>query len=60
LTGAGWGGAVLVLVGPAGGAARPELKIAAAIRRSFHQRVGREPSISTISAGPGARRERVI
>jgi galactokinase len=60
LTGAGWGGAVLVLVGPAGGDAQPESKIAAAIRRAFDRRVGREPSISTISAGPGARRERVI
>jgi galactokinase len=60
LTGAGWGGAVLVLVGPermAEGAL--ERRIVEGIRRAFLRAHGREPEIRAVRAGPGARREAV-
>lgn len=60
LTGAGWGGAVIVLVGTARGTERHERAIAAAIRRAFARDYGREPGISVVFPGPGARGERVI
>ena len=60
LTGAGWGGAVIVLVGSAHGTERRERIIAAAIHRAFARDYGREPGISVVRPGPGARCERVI
>ncbi len=60
LTGAGWGGAGLIVVGPAEGTERRERAIAAAIRRAFARAYGREPAMSVVRPGPGARRERVI
>jgi galactokinase len=59
MTGAGWGGAVLVLVGPTRGTARREQAIVAGVRRAFVRNYGREPAISVVSPGPGARSERV-
>jgi galactokinase len=53
LTGAGWGGAAIVLVG------RGEQKIVDAITRAFVKAYGREPAISVIKASAGARVERV-
>jgi galactokinase len=60
MTGAGWGGAVLVVVGPARGTEQREQVIAATVRRAFARAYGREPVISVVQPGPGARRERVI
>jgi galactokinase len=60
LTGAGWGGAVLVLVGPAdttGG--KRERTIVEAVRRAFTRAYRREPTIAAVRPGDGARRERV-
>jgi galactokinase len=59
LTGAGWGGAVLVLAGPSRGSVRRERKIADAIDRAFTRAYRRSPSITVVRAGPGARNERV-
>jgi len=53
LTGAGWGGAAIVLVG------KGEKKIADAITRAFVKAYGREPAISAVKASAGARVERV-
>ncbi len=53
LTGAGWGGAAIVLVG------KGENKIVAAIKRAFVKAYGREPAISDVKASGGARVERV-
>jgi galactokinase len=52
LTGAGWGGAVLVLVDR-----KREASVAAAIRRAFDRAYGREPSITLVRASGGVRRE---
>lgn len=60
LTGAGWGGAVLVLVGPAREAGGPrERGIVAGIRRAFLRAYEREPEITAVRTGPGARSEPV-
>lgn len=54
LTGAGWGGAAIVLVAP-----RREASVGVAIRRAFAERFGREPPISVVRTTRGVRRERV-
>lgn len=54
LTGAGWGGAVLVLV-----ERERAPRVAAAIRRAFARAYGREPPISAVRPGGGARVEQV-
>ena len=60
LTGAGWGGAVLVLVGPADAAdGKRERAIVDAVRRAFTRTYRREPAITAVRPGDGARRERV-
>jgi galactokinase len=56
LTGAGWGGTVLVLL-PRGKAV--EAKVVRAIRRAFKLAFAREPAISSVRASGGVRRERV-
>lgn len=53
LTGAGWGGAAIVLVG------KGEKKIVDAITRAFVKAYGRGPAISVVKASAGARVERV-
>jgi len=52
LTGAGWGGAAIVLVG------KGEKKIVDAIKRAFVKAYGREPAISDVKASAGARPEK--
>jgi len=52
LTGAGWGGAAIVLVG------KGEKKIVDAIKRAFVKAYGREPAISAVQASGGARVEK--
>ena len=52
LTGAGWGGAAIVLVG------KGEKKIVAAIKRAFVKAYGREPAFSDVKASAGARVEK--
>ena len=52
LTGAGWGGAAIVLVG------KGEKKIVDAIQRAFVRAYGREPRISVVNASAGARVEK--
>jgi len=52
LTGAGWGGAAIVLVG------KGEKKIVDAITRAFVKAYGREPAISAVTASAGARVEK--
>ena len=54
LTGAGWGGAAIVLVSP-----KLETRVAEQIRRAFARAYAREPAIMTVRASGGARRERV-
>jgi galactokinase len=54
LTGAGWGGAALVLVDRT-----REARVAAAVRRAFADRYGREPPITVVRAAGGMRRERL-
>jgi len=54
LTGAGWGGAALVLVEP-----RRAAGIAAAIRRAFVEAFGREPGITRVEASGGMHKESV-
>ena len=54
LTGAGWGGAVLVLVDR-----RREARIVAAVRRAFERAFGREPPVSVVRPSGGVRREPV-
>jgi len=53
LTGAGWGGAAIVMVG------KGEKKVVEAITRAFVKAYGREPGISEVAASGGARSERV-
>jgi galactokinase len=53
LTGAGWGGAAIVLVG------KGEQKIVDAVTRAFVKGYGREPTISAVTPSAGARVERV-
>ena len=54
LTGAGWGGAVLVLVDR-----RCEARTLLAIRRAFARAYGREPAFSVVKASGGMRKEPV-
>ena len=57
LTGAGWGGAAIVLVKERGrGSAAP---VAQAIRGAFRKAYGREPEIREVKASAGARTERL-
>ena len=61
LTGAGWGGAVLVLLGT--GEARSgkrEAKVVDEIQRAFRAGYGREPPITVVHPSGGVRRERVV
>jgi galactokinase len=60
LTGAGWGGCVIVLVaaGQRDAAVR-ESAIIGAVSRVFKRAYGREPGVTAVRAGAGARRERV-
>ena len=53
LTGAGWGGAAVVLVGTGA------KKIVAAIERAFAKAHGRKPAITAVSTSAGARVERI-
>ena len=55
MTGAGWGGSAIVLVR----SQKEEEPIAAAIRRAFRRAYGRDPVITPVRAGAGARRESV-
>jgi galactokinase len=60
LTGAGWGGAAIVLVGKGeGGRGTSKTKIAETITRAFVKAYGREPAIREVTASGGARAERV-
>jgi galactokinase len=52
LTGEGWGGAAIVLVG------KGEKKVVDAITRAFVKAYGREPAISEVTASAGARAEK--
>ncbi len=54
LTGAGWGGAVVVLV-----TERRQEHVAAAIRRAFVRAYGREPPITTVKPSGGVRSEAI-
>jgi galactokinase len=53
LTGAGWGGAAIVLVG------KTDKKTAPAIERAFDRAYGRRPPITEVKASAGAHTERV-
>jgi galactokinase len=57
LTGAGWGGAAVVLVGERGAGSRE--RVTAAIQRAFGKAYGREARITEVTASGGARSERV-
>lgn len=57
LTGAGWGGAAIVLVKERGAGSREP--VSDAIRRAFRKAYGHEPSISEVKASAGAHTERV-
>ncbi len=60
LTGAGWGGCVIVLVGAGQrDTTVRELAIIGAVNRAFKRAYGREPAMTAVHAGAGARRERV-
>ena len=60
LTGAGWGGCVLVLVGAGDRAtALREQAVIDAVNRAFTRAYDREPSVRSVRPGAGARRERV-
>ena len=54
MTGAGWGGAALVLIRP-----REAGRMGEAISRDFERRFGRAPAITLLEGGAGARAERV-
>jgi galactokinase len=56
LTGAGWGGAVVVLLERGAGS---EERVKTAIERAFVKAYGREPRISEVKASGGAKVERV-
>jgi galactokinase len=53
LTGAGWGGAAIVLIG------KGDRKTAPAIERAYERAYGRVPAISEVHASAGVRAERV-
>lgn len=59
LTGAGWGGNVLVLIGSPRGGERREAMIRRRIAAAFARHFGREPTITSVAARAGARRERL-
>ncbi|MGH7530250.1 MAG: galactokinase [Gemmatimonadales bacterium] len=59
LTGAGWGGAAIVLLGSGDGGSGKGKRIAEQIRVAFRKAHGREPAIAVISAGGGMRAERM-
>ena len=60
LTGAGWGGAVIVLLGKReGGGGKGERSVAEAITRAFQRAYGREPTITPVRPSGGVRREPV-
>jgi galactokinase len=60
LTGAGWGGAVLVLLGKGTGErGRNEAKVVREIRRAFNAAYRREPPIDVVVPSGGVRREPV-
>ncbi len=61
LTGAGWGGAVLVLLGTGeANSGKRETKVVAEIQRAFRAAYGREPPITVVRPSGGVRRERVV
>src|SRR5205823_15106352 len=61
LTGAGWGGAVLVLLAKGTGKrGNNEAKVTREIRRAFRAVYGREPAIDVVHPSGGVRRERVF
>ena len=61
LTGAGWGGAVLVLLGKGEGRrGKGEAKVVREIQHAFAAAYGREPGISAVHPSGGVRRERVF
>ena len=57
LTGAGWGGAAIVLVKERGAASAE--RVAEAIRAAFREAYGREPEIRPVKSSAGVRTERV-
>src|SRR2546425_312877 len=60
LTGAGWGGAVIVLLGKGeGGRGKGERQIAEAVTRTFLRAYGREPAITPVRPSGGVRREAI-
>jgi galactokinase len=59
LTGAGWGGNVLVLMGDRNAAERVEPRVIAAVGRAMTRAAGRDPVVLSVAPGAGARRERV-
>src|SRR5207247_11241701 len=60
LTGAGWGGAVVILLGKGeGGRGKGERQIAEAVTRAFLRVYGREPTITPVRPSGGVRRERL-
>ena len=60
LTGAGWGGAVIVLLGKGErGKGKGERSVAEAITRAFQRAYGREPTITPVRPSGGVRREPV-
>ncbi len=60
MTGAGWGGNVLVLLGPAKGAERLETQIRRKVGSAFAERFGREPVMTLVKASGGSRQERMV
>jgi len=54
MTGAGWGGAALVLIRP-----RDAEYVSGIIRKAFERRFGRTPAITGLEGGAGARVERI-
>ena len=61
LTGAGWGGAVLVLLGTVeASSGKRATKVVAEIQRAFHSGYRREPPITVVRPSGGVRRERVV
>jgi galactokinase len=59
LTGAGWGGAVVVLVGKGDNRGANVTRVTNAVIRAFAKAYGREPTIQPVTAAGGARLERI-
>jgi len=60
LTGAGWGGAVLVLLGKGeAGIGKREAQVVREIQQTFASAYGREPGVSMVHPSGGVRREAV-